>query len=438
MKPLDAAPGATSTQPGPAEALAITARYLFGIGRPELARATADLALGEDENCAEAHSVRSVVHEHFGEWPEGLEHARRAAAAAPASAQLRYNLALSTLRLGDYRAGFTLMEARIDKPDWTGLAIAPSRAAERHRLLRPGGIAAGLRLLVIAEQGLGDCLAFARYLPLLAARGARVTLVCSPPLRPVFERVAGVEAVLSPPAAEPFAKINLSRAEFDAWVPLLSLPFHLGTEIATVPAWAPYLPVDDARVAAWRRRYESARYAAAPKVGLVFQANPASASAVDRSPAIGDLAPLLRLPGTEFVNLQGGEAGRRLAAAYPEMIDALKQEVPLDEFAAAVKATDLLVTIDTMAAHCAGGQGHPLWVMVPFSPHWYWGIAGAETPWYPSARLFRQGERGNWPKVVATIAEALARWRDQRPAAQGSSGRGGGEPAVAESAPDPI
>ena len=169
------------------------------------------------------------------------------------------------------------MEARLDKPDWTGLAIAPSRAAERHRLLRPGEPVDGRHILVVTEQGLGDCIMFARYLPLLAARGARVTLACSPPLRPLFAQVAGVDALLSPPADQPLAKINLSQAEFDLWVPLLSLPIYFGTEFADVPAAIPYLAADPRRVEAWRRRYERAGRRGAAKIGIVFQANPVSA-----------------------------------------------------------------------------------------------------------------------------------------------------------------
>jgi tetratricopeptide (TPR) repeat protein len=241
-----------------AEILAGAAKALLELGRLDLARTVAGLALAEDGECANGHSVLAVVHEALAEWHEGLEHGRRAAELLPASPQLRYNLALSTLRLDDYGIGFSLMEARIDKPDWTGLAIAPSRAAERHRLLRPGDPLEGRHILVISEQGLGDCTMFARYLPLLARRGARVTLVCSPPLRPIFERVGGIDALLSPPADQPRAKINLSQAEFEAWVPLLSLPFHLGTEFATVPAEVPCLSVNPGRVAAWRERYEAA------------------------------------------------------------------------------------------------------------------------------------------------------------------------------------
>ena len=130
-----------------AEVLAAAAKNLLELGRLDLARKLTDLALVEDRRCANAHSVLAGVHEARAEWREGLEHGRRAAELLPGAPQLRYNLALSTLRLDDYRTGFSLMEARIDKPDWTGLAIAPSRAAERHRLLRPGDPIDGRRIL---------------------------------------------------------------------------------------------------------------------------------------------------------------------------------------------------------------------------------------------------------------------------------------------------
>jgi len=391
----------------PAEILAGAATRLIKVGRLEPARTVAELALAEDDHCANAHSALAVVCDALGQWREGLEHGRRAVELMPESAQLRHNLALSTLRLDDYAVGFALMEARVDKPDWTALAIAPSRAAERQRLLQPGDAVEGRHILVVTEQGLGDCIMFVRYLPLLAERGARVAVACSPPLRPVFERIAGVATVVSPPPDQPFGKINLSRAEFDAWVPLLSLARYFETEFATVPGAAPYLRIDPQRRAAWRQRYEAANRAESPKIGLVYYANPQSGSATDRSVPLADLAPFLRTAGVDFVNLQGGAAGRRLAAEYPAMIDATAEEVALDDFAAAVAATDLLVSVDTMAAHCAGAFGHPLWLLAPFSPHWCWGVGRDRTPWYPTARLFRQAARRDWSDPLTAIAKLL-------------------------------
>ena len=174
-----------------------------------------------------------------------------------------------------------------------------------------------------------------------------------------------------------------------------------------MPAKIPYLPADPVRITTWRERYEAAGRRGTPKVGLVFQANPQSGSSADRSPSIGDLAPLLRTAEIDPVNLQGGAAGRQLAAKHPGIIDATNPENPLDEFAAAVAATDLVLTVDTMAAHCAGALGHPVWIMVPYSPHWCWGVGRDLTPWYPTVRLFRQNVRQDWSNIVERIAQSL-------------------------------
>ena len=120
----------------------------------------------------------------------------------------------------------------------------------------------------------------------------------------------------------------------------------------------------------------------------MFQANPAGGGFANKSISIADLAPLLTVNGIEIVNLQHGAAGRELAARAPRILDPLPADLPLDDYAAAIAATDLLVTIDTMAAHLAGALGHPLWIAVPHSPHWVWGL-GRATPWYPHARIAR-------------------------------------------------
>jgi ADP-heptose:LPS heptosyltransferase len=140
---------------------------------------------------------------------------------------------------------------------------------------------------------------------------------------------------------------------------------------------------------------------------LVFQANPAGRAAATKSLRIEELTPLLKVGGVDWVVLQQGQAGRDLAAAHPRAIDALVSEISLAEFAAAVAATDFLVTVDTMAAHCAGAIGHPAWVAVPFNPHWYWGIGGTTTPWYPTLALFRQSAPRDWTATLRRIAEQL-------------------------------
>jgi hypothetical protein len=315
---------------------------------------------------------------------------------------------VTLLEGGDFAAGWRLYEARIDHPDWAVWAVRASILRHRDRLLRPGDTLAGRDILVVTEQGLGDNIMFARYLPLLAAHGARVTLACCAELRPIFARIDGIRTLLSPPPEHPSGKLNLSALRFDAFAPLLSLPYLLRTTRESIPAGVPYLHLEAARVSAWRDRYDAAGRPGCLRVGLVAQANRASRSAAERSIENNDLLPLARVPGVDLVNLQHGPAGRALAAALPGIIDATAEAMPLDEFAAAIAATDLLISVDTMAVHCAGALGHPVWVALPVAPNWFWELDRAVCPWYPSSELFRQvrgcGARG----VVAALAERLA------------------------------
>jgi glycosyltransferase involved in cell wall biosynthesis len=370
------------------------------------------MAPSESQGEAEKQGELATFHDRRGEWQTSLAHLRLAHAAAPQDPQVRLNLAIALLRMGEFREGLALYEARIDKPTWSGFATKESRAATRRLLLRPGDPVQGRRIVVLAEQGLGDCIMFARYIPMLAQRGARVAVACNPTLRPFFARIPGIEALLSPPSDQPLAQINLTVLPFDAWVPLLSLPLWFETNVQSIPAQIPYWRPDENRVAFWRSKFAQTERAGWPKVGLVFSTNPASANHAARSIAVTDLLPLLTLEGIDFVNLQHGPAGRELAAVASAMMDPLSVEVALDEYAAAIAAIDLLITVDTMAAHCAGAMGHATWIALPFSPHWGWGLDHATTPWYSSLRLFRQSEIGDWSGLITALAAAL---REQFP-----------------------
>jgi ADP-heptose:LPS heptosyltransferase/Tfp pilus assembly protein PilF len=381
------------------------ARRLLALGRPDLAAALVAQAFAESGDNADTHSVAAAVVDAQGDWAGALAHLRRAHAFMPNAPQVRLNLAMALLRQGDYREGLALYEARIDKPTWAAFATAQSRAASGQLLLRPGDRVEGRRVLVLAEQGLGDAIMAARFVPLLAQQGARVALACSPALRPFFARVAGIESLLSPPADQPEAKINLAALAFDAWVPLLSLPRWFGTEAANIPG-EPYWTPDATRVAFWRDTFAAACRPGVAKVGLVFQANPAAANYAERSLQIEELRPLLALD-LDFVTLQHGPAGRALAAAMPGIVDPFPAEAPIDELAAALAATDLLITVDTMAAHLAGAMGHPVFIAVPHSAQWFWGVGRSTTPWYPSARLVRQTEPREWAGAIDELASGL-------------------------------
>ena len=282
-------------------------------------------------------------------------------------------------------------------------AVRESITLHRDRLLKPGDPVDGRRIVVFTEQGLGDTIMFARYLPLLAARGALVTLACPPVLAPIMARMAGIETLLTPPADHPDGKLKLSAVAFDAFVPLMSLPHVFGTTEATIPAEIPYLRADPARVAEWRARYEAAGRPGHRRVGIVFQANPSARNAAQRSLGLGDVARIAQVEGIDLVNLQHGAPGRALAASVAGVIDATAEGLALDAYADAVAATDLLISVDTLAAHCAGAMGHPVRVALPTPADWRWGRDATTTAWYSSASLFRQAEGRGWDEVVAGL-----------------------------------
>ena len=379
---------------------------MLRLGQFESAQAIVEKVLADDDRSADTHSLLANILDRRGDWQASLAHLRRAYELAPKAPQVRLNLAMATLRLGDYREGLPLYEARLDKPAWSGFATFESRTANRQRLLHRGDSVEGRRILLLAEQGLGDAIMCARYIPMLAESGARIALASNPTLRPFFARMSGIETVLSPPPDQPFAQINLAALPFDAWLPLLSLPYWFGTDLTHVPADIPYWRADEQRVADWRKRFAAAGRPGRPKVGLVFQANPGGQGFADKSMQVADLMPLLNLDGVDFVNMQHGPAGRKLAAA-PGIIDFFATEVPLDEYGAAVAATDLMISVDTMAAHFSGALGQPTWVAVPHSPHWIWLLAADSTPWYPQARIFREERPRDWSGAIAAIVTAL-------------------------------
>jgi ADP-heptose:LPS heptosyltransferase len=410
-----------------AAALAIgrAAHEVLTLGDIPLARHLATLALETSDAEANLHSVMAGVLEAEGRLAEALPCWRRAVACAPDSAGQRYNLALALMRAGEMEEGLRLQEARYDKEKWTSLAAAGSLDGLVHRIPHPGDVLAGKRILVFTEQGLGDCIWAARWLPRLAATGARLALACRAELRELLAPLAPFEEVLTPPPDAPKTKINLAAltGRFDAFLPLMSLPWLMGVA-RPGPEGVPWLQPDGAEVTAWRQRHEAALPGARLIVGLVWLANPESGSGADRSLPVGALAPLRDLRGIGVVSLQGGEiaARRQLAEVLPQAVDALAaRELSLLQLAAAIAATDVLITVDTMAMHLAGSMGHP--AIVAVSHHVPGFVLGLEEAcgWYPSLALMRRRAEETWEALMRRVTATLspdtlapataARWR---------------------------
>ena len=396
--------------PRRAAALAVgkAAHEVLALGDVPLAQRLATLALETDDGAANLHSVMAGVLEAQGRFGEALPHWRRAVGCAPASAGQRFNLALALLRAGELVEGLALHEARYDKQSWSSLAAKGSLDGLLHRIPRPGDVLTGRRVLVLTEQGLGDSLWAARWLPALAASGARLTLATRPALRPLLEGLAAFEAVLGPPDEAPGAKVNLAAlaGRFDAFVPMMSLPWLLGVT-APGAAGVPWLRPDAREAAAWRGRYAQWLPGRRRIVGLVWQANPESQSGAARSVPTAALAPLAELDQVGFVALQGGPGHGKASLQW--LVDGLRDgELPLPSLAAAIAATDLLLCVDTMAMHLAGAMGHPALVLGACSaPGFVLGPEEERCAWYPSLRLVRQRPSEPWTATVLRAREIL-------------------------------
>lgn len=327
---------------------------------------------------------------------------RKALTLQPDFPAAHWNLSLCLLLRGDFERGWPEHEWRWR---WSGFGETPRPFAQPIWRGEPPEAVKGT-LLVTAEQGLGDTLQFARYLPLLAEQGYDVTFEAQVPLFTLLWFSLGGSGVRVVPRAGSPAQVH-DDLPFAAHVSLLSLPERFKTRLDTIPAIAaPYLHADPFRRLLWRERLEAAG-AGRLKVGLVWRGRPQHARDADRSMSAERLKPLLATPGVAFFSLHKDPPGRPaddppgvtpLGGLFNDFADA----------AAAVVNLDLVITVDTAAAHLAGGLGVPVWTLLPFSPDWRWMLERSDSPWHPSMTLFRQPAAGDWESVVAAAAARLA------------------------------
>ena len=340
---------------------------------------------------AATHASLAAVLTGEGFLPEAIAAATAAIAADPGFAPAWWNRAIARLLSGDLPGGFTDAEWRKRHPHFVA-DFAALTGSEWE-----GGPLAGVRLLVHAGQGMGDTLQFARYLPALVDRGAQVTLACAGALVPLLAQIPGITTVRRAEGLPPH----------DLWIDQMSLPHHLG--VTPIPSPEGYLAADPAQVAAWRWRLGPGRH-----VGLVWAGNPAHSNDRNRSLPAADAVRLLTLlrrtaaaiPQLRLVALQHGPRADELH----DPLGMPSHAAELPDFAATaalVAALDLVITVDTATAHLAGALGIPVWLMLPYAPDWRWQLGRPDSPWYGSARLFRQPEPGDWNATLRAVAAAL-------------------------------
>ncbi len=323
----------------------------------------------------------------LGRHAEAIAACRRAIALRPDWSEAHWNLALPLLRTGQYEEGWREFEWRF--------------TAARRRL-RPvpsalpawqGEPLAGRTLLVYWEQGFGDTIHFCRYVPLLAAAGARVLLQVQAPLRRLLAGLAGV--------AE-FVGEDASAVRADYKVALMSLPHRFGTTLETIPATIPYLAAPTRPEALALPRTGRRR------VGVAWGGSPAQTNNRFRSLPLAELAPLFALPDVDWYALQvGGPADEAAALAAAGVTDLAPRLGDFADTAAVMEELDLVVTVDTAVAHLAGALGRPTWILLSHTCCWRYLLDRSDSPWYPTARLFRQPARGAWAPVVAAARTAL-------------------------------
>ena len=364
---------------------------LAALGRHADAVAAYDRTLAMIPGHIAAWSSRGVSLQALNRHADAIASFDRALALAPDYADAHFNKSLALLATGDYRGGQAEYEWRWKRSGTEGL---------KHNFGKPRWLGEtplkGKTILLHAEQGLGDTIQFARYVPQLARDGAKVVLEVHPELKPLLSRLDGCAAVIGRGEARP---------AFDLHCPLGSLPFACKTELSSVPADIPYVVADEARVARWRPRLEAF---GGPRVAVVWAGNAAHANDRNRSLPLDKLRPFWSRDGIRFVSLQRDlRAGDAEALAGAPLLHLGNELADFDDTAAVLAACDLVITVDTSVAHLAGALGRPMWLLLPFAADWRWTADRDRSSWYPSARLYRQPQLGDWDSVVTRVAGDL-------------------------------
>jgi len=338
-----------------------------------------------------AYNNCGVALQALGRTADARDCYRAALAIDPDHADAHYNMSLTYLLDGMYEQGWKEFE-------WRFLANNPPGLSYRRGIPRwQGEDLRGKTLLLSAEEGYGNTIQFARFVPLIKIAGARVVLECPRELDPLLNTLAGVDLLIPPGGALP---------PCDCWSPLLSLPHYLHVSSGALADHIPYLHGDPFRLAVWHQRLESDPHQL--KVGIVRTGNSGHRNGRHSSCTQEELLPLLQVADVVWYDLQPdgraleggtGAAVRHVGAGFRDFADT----------AAVIRQLDLVVSVDNAVVHLAGAMGKPVWLLLPFSPDWCWMLDRTDSPWYPSMRLFRQPAPGAWDAVAHAVVAALRR-----------------------------
>jgi len=351
-------------------------------------------ALARDPDAPDASNGLGLALMRSGRPAAAIEHLRRAIGSDPKNAWAHLNLALALLTLGRFEEGWREYEWRWSIDDGQGGKYRSTAGAPAWE----GQSLAGRTILLIHEQGLGDTIQCLRYIPVLAAMGAKVIAGVQPPLARIAASVAGCAQVVPTGGKVP-------ERDFDA--PFLSLPRLLGTTEATIPRDVPYLAPDPDLIAQWRARLPTDGL----KVGLCWAGKPSFQADARRTMSFAMLAPLADIEGVTFVNLQKGDAAAEARDAMPVLLDLMDEVTDFADTAAIIASLDLVVTVDTSVAHLAGAMGRPVWMLCRYDSEWRWLLERIDSPWYPTMSILRQDAPFDWAGVVARVVAGIERMK---------------------------
>jgi hypothetical protein len=417
-------------EPNHVEALRLLALLVYETNRPREAVELLDRALAIDPDSADIHALMGHVLVQMDQLERAIAHLQKAVAIKPAFADAYANLSVALLRnnqparaaevarqslalqdnaIAHFNLGFALLLLGDLREGWREYLwrwrSAELNAANPHPQPQWDGSAlAGRTLLAHCEQGMGDTIQFARYIPLIAAKErqsqqpGKIVFQVQPSLKRLLANFPGAAAVIA--RGEPVPAC-------DVQCPLMTIPMLMETTLQSIPADVPYIHADPAGVRHWQNRVGSA----APgklKVGLCWAGRPTHPDDHHRSIPLAQFSSLANLHGVQWFSLQKGPQAASVNDAGFPLADWSIDLADFADSAALIANLDLVLTVDTSLAHLAGAMGKPTWVLLPYAPDWRWLLDRADSPWYPTVRLFRQSAIGDWQAPFAAVAKALS------------------------------
>lgn len=348
-------------------------------------------AIGLRPDYTEAHINMGISYQYCGRLESAISCYQKAIELDPDNADAHFHHSYALLLSGKLQEGWKEYEWRFMRDEW--------RSVHTYHYNSPrwdGSSFQGKTLFVHAEQGLGDTLQFIRYLPMVKNLGGKVVLETVKPMLNLFRDFPGVDELVPLSSKQPLF------SEYELYIPLMSVPGLFRTTLDTIPAEVPYIYAEPQKVEYWRSRLTGTGF----NIGIVWAGNPANADDHNRSCNLTSFFPLAQIPNVKLYGLQKGQAA-------PQPITNLGEELEdFQDTAGVIENLDLVISVDTAVAHLAGAMGKPVWTLLSFAPDWRWLLDREDTPWYPTMRLFRQTEPGNWDSVIqraTTELRALAK-----------------------------